>query len=80
MILKFYAVKDELSNTFLAPVLMNSEAEAQRQFKTQINTIPIWKENSEDFSLYELGEFNDETGELIGHIEKLTGGRSVKNA
>ena len=77
MILEFYAVKDELSNRFLAPVLMNSEAEAKRQFKSQINNIQIWKDNPSDFSLYCLGSFNEETGQLIGSPVKLVGGRSV---
>lgn len=77
MILEFYAVKDELSNRFLAPVLMNSESEAKRQFKSQINNIQIWKDNPADFSLYCLGKFNDETGELTGSPIKIVGGRSV---
>ena len=77
MVLEFYAVKDELSQTFLSPVLMNSEAEAKRQFKSQINNIPIWKDNPSDFSLYCLGSFNQETGELIGSPTKIVGGRSV---
>lgn len=80
MVLKFFAVKDELANRFLAPTLMNSEAEAKRQFKSQINNIQMWKDNPSDFSLFALGEFNDETGELISKVEKLAGGRSVADA
>ena len=77
MILDFYSVKDELSNRFLAPVLMMSEDEAKRQFKSQINHIEIWKDNPSDFSLYCLGSFNEETGQLIGSPTKIVGGRSV---
>lgn len=80
MVLKFFAVKDELANRFLAPTLMSSEAEAKRQFKSQINNIPMWKDNPSDFSLFALGEFNDETGELTSKVEKLAGGRSVADA
>lgn len=79
MILNFYAVKDELANRFLAPTLMNSEAEAKRQFKSQINNINLWKDNASDFSLFALGTYNDETGELICKVEKITGGRAVLN-
>lgn len=78
MILEFYAVKDELAGKFLSPTLMNSEPEAKRQFKAQINNIDIWKDNPSDFSLFRLGTFNTETGELTSNIEKLVGGRSVK--
>lgn len=77
MILEFYVVKDELAGTFLAPTLMNNEELAKRQFKTQINTIELWKQNSSDFSLYRLGTFNDETGEIKYNPEKIVGGRSV---
>lgn len=79
MILNFYAVKDELANRFLAPTLMNSEAEAKRQFKTQINNIDLWKDNASDFSLFALGTYNDETGELNSNVEKITSGRAVLN-
>lgn len=79
MILDFYAVKDELANRFLSPNLMNNEELAKRQFKTQINNIELWKDNASDFSLFKLGTFNDETGEIIYKPEKIVGGRSVLN-
>ena len=80
MILTLYGVKDELADRFLNPVLMNSEAEAKRQFKSQINTLPIWKDNSGDFSLWRLGTFDDQNGLLLADPEKLINGRSVRDA
>ena len=77
MILEFYAVKDELANRFLSPVLMSNENEAKRQFKSQVNNIQIWKDNPSDFSLYCLGSFNEETGEIWYKPEKIIGGRSL---
>lgn len=79
MTTELYAVKDELSQMFLAPTTFNSEEEAKRMFKTQINTINLWKENSSDFSLFRIGTWNNETGELISNIEKIINGRSVLN-
>ena len=76
---EYYAVKDELSQMFLTPALFSSEEEAKRAFKTQINTITLWKENSSDFSLYRVGTWNTETGELTSKIEKIINGRSVLN-
>lgn len=78
MILNYYAVKDELANRFLAPTLMNNDELAKRQFKSQINNIELWADNPADFSLYRLGTYDDETGVMTSSIEKLVGGRSVK--
>ena len=58
---------------------MNNEDLAKRQFKSQINNIQLWKDNPSDFSLWRLGKFNDETGEILYKPEKIVGGRSVLN-
>lgn len=72
------AVKDELTNTFLQPTFGDNLDSLKRIFKTQINTIPIWKDNPADFSLYMIGHFDQETGEIIPDIEKITGGYALK--
>lgn len=77
MKLEFYCVKDELANEFLLPGLFKDENLAKRSFKTEINTNPLWKDNSSDFSLFRLGTFDNETGEIKSHVEKIIGGRSV---
>ena len=78
-VFKVVAVKDELTNSFLSPTFIESIEEAERLFSYQINTIGLWKENPEDFSLYHIGTFDQETGSLIGIAPvKVAGGRSVK--
>lgn len=72
-----YAVKDELTNMFFAPMYYKSEAEAKRHFKTQMNNNPDWKYNSSDYGFYKLGTFNDETGEFVSEVSKEINGRSV---
>lgn len=72
------AVKDEMSQVFLTPIFVKQIGEAQRSFEWQINNTPIWKDNPSDFSLYRLGFFDEETGEIIVDIEKLVNGRSVR--
>lgn len=72
------AVKDELTNTFLQPTFGDNIDALKRIFKTQINSLPIWKDNPADFSLYILGEFNQETGEILPRVEKITGGYALK--
>lgn len=76
-----YTVKDEMTSTFLNPSVIKTDQEAVRVFKYNINNTPIWKDNPEDFSLYKVGTFDDNTGTIIGVTpEKLAGGRSVKDA
>lgn len=79
MITTLYAVKDELTQTFLKPAHFDTEEEAKRMFKSQINNIELWKDNSSDFSLYKVGTWDNETGTLIPIIEKIINGRSVLN-
>ena len=73
-----YAVKDELTQKFLQPTFGENEDAVIRIFKTQINTLPIWKDNPADFSLYQVGEFTEETGEIIPCYHKIISGHSVK--
>ena len=81
MTYNIYTVKDELTGTFLNPSVINSDNEAKRIFKYQVNNTGVWKDNPEDFSLYKVATFDDETGTIVGiKPEKLCGGRSVKNA
>lgn len=75
--IKIYAVKDELTDTFLQPTFMDNDLEVTRIFEFQVNNTPLWKDNASDYSLYKLGMFNEQTGEIISKIEKLTGGRAV---
>lgn len=68
------AVKDDLTNVYMQPVFSESIPEIERIFKHQINTIPLWKENAKDFSLWTLGRFDDNTGEIISDVKKLNNG------
>ena len=71
------SVKDELTGTFLQPIFGESVEEITRVFKHNINSIPIWRTNPSDFSLYVLGRFNDNTGVLTPAIQKIVSGSSV---
>ena len=75
--INIYAVKDELTDTFLQPLFHESDLEVTRIFAYQINNTPIWKDNPADFSLYKLGKFNEETGEIESKVQRMTGGRAV---
>lgn len=78
-IARIYAVKDELTNTFLQPVFVEKENEIMRIFTYQINNTPIWKDNASDFSLFYLGTFDSESGTIIGDIpKKIISGHTVR--
>ena len=74
----FFAVRDELADTFYAPSLFNTEAEAKRNFATAINQNPIWHDNASDYSLFKLGTYDDTTGLITAELEKIVSGHSVK--
>lgn len=74
-------VRDELTGSFFQPNFFKgkeAKKQALRLFETQVNDNPIWRNNPNDFGLYKLGEFNEETGEIkVSKIEKLASGSSV---
>lgn len=87
MVFRMYSVKDELTGKFMQPLYVDVTEDiricdqiAIRQFKSQINNIQLWKDNANDYSLFLVGEFNDESGAKSVAIEKITSGRSVLDA
>ena len=77
MILGVYAVKDALQGRFMAPTFFDNEEVAIRQFRSNINNIPMWKENAADFQLYKLANFNDEIGEYEKDHHMIVNGKGV---
>lgn len=68
MIYKIVSIRDRAADTFIVPSFVSSIGAATRSFgdeinrkaeNNQINTHP------EDFDLYEVGAFDDETGEVM---------------
>lgn len=74
-------VRDELTGAFFQPNFFKGEKakeQALRLFETQVNDNPIWRNNPNDFGLYQLGEFNEETGKIkVSNIDKIASGSSV---
>ena len=76
-VFKIVAVKDELTESFLEPTFVGEIKEAERLFQYQINNIPLWKDNASDYSLYYLGDFDQETGCISSSLSKIASGRSM---
>lgn len=76
-----YSVKDEMTGKFMNPMFIEQDEVADnlatRQFKSNLNNISLWKDNPNDFSLYIVGFFDDETGAEACPITKVVSGRSV---
>ena len=73
MKMKFYAFHDALTNGYSQPFMQNNRAQAVRTARWKANESK--KNEIEDISLVELGEFDTETGEMTGavpeHIARL---------
>lgn len=82
MICEIYSVKDELNGTFHNPIFLQTgettERESIRLFRSQIINTPMWKDSSQDFTLYYLGAFDSKTGEFRNEKKEVINGTSVK--
>lgn len=80
MKLKMFAVKDTVQGELMNPFLLRNKEEAKRSFtqainsKTDTNIVNYYK----DMQLFELGEYNTTTGEIISKVEYICSGLDVK--
>ena len=61
MIYKMYSISDEL-NGFTPPIPILKEELAKRYFKDQMLGNPTMTNSPEDFSIWEVGKFDTESG------------------
>ena len=61
MIMTMYAIKDEL-NGFTTPIPFVNEELAKRYFKDHMIGNPTMQNSKEDFTLWETGTFDTESG------------------
>lgn len=63
--LKIFAVMDTKARAFDAPFVMRTNGEAERGFANIVNKADNkYSANPEDYHLFQLGEFNVETGQI----------------
>jgi len=85
MKLTLCTVKDRAADAYGRPMFVPSTGIAIRSFSDEINRQAEDNQmynHSDDFDLYELGEFDDNTGlfSLHDHPKLLTLGKQVKTA
>lgn len=81
MLKNVYAVKDELTG-YLNIMLFQSKEEAIRSFKIMVNDETcIFNLAAEDYSLYEVGMFDEQTGEIFSQpIKQVAKAKQLKGA
>lgn len=70
MILKMYAIKDEL-NGFTTPIPLPNDEIAKRYLLDQVKENPTIKNSPKDFSIWYVGEFDSELGRMLPDENKL---------
>lgn len=66
MVLKCVIVFDQKSESYESPQFVRATGEAIRTFQSMVNDgKSIFSKHPGDFILFELGEFNERTGEFI---------------
>lgn len=71
MKLTMCAVKDAVVGSFMQPFMQRNEEEAKRSFAFDIEQNAGKIPNVKDLQLFKLGEFDDESGEVVSKIEFL---------
>lgn len=66
------SVKDKVMGEMMTPQFVRNQEEAKRLFAYQLKSNPIWRENPEQFELYDLGLFDANSGNIIGNDEKFS--------
>lgn len=77
------AVRDTRVEVFGNPFFSRAPGQAMRDFMTRINTREegnALNTNPEDFELWKLGTFDDETGEIQTEPERLMRGIDARQA
>lgn len=68
MIKKIFTLLDSKAEMYLPPFVANTKAAAIREMQNVMrNPQTPMSMNKEDFSLWDLGTYNDNTGEIISH-------------
>lgn len=76
MILNLYAIKDELSE-FASPITIKDDENAKRYFRHIVSENKMMRDNPEDFSIWHIGTFSTETGQIaFRQPEKLEGAKA----
>lgn len=76
---KIYSVFDSKVGAYLQPMFFRSKGEAIRSFSTAVSdSAHDFNKYAEDFTLFELGEWDQEKGVLLPHPTALAVGKAIE--
>lgn len=79
-VLKLFAFFDQKAEAYLAPWTAPTRGHALRSFEDAVNDeSTLFHRHAEDFFLFELGEMDLVTGEIMLHAESLGNGVRFRN-
>lgn len=71
MKLPIYSIRD-VHTGFMTPTVDQNDASAMRNFGHAVmQSQSLMNSHPKDYSLYKVGEFDSDTGEISGHIPEL---------
>lgn len=79
--MKLYSILDRKSHTYGAPMMFDQDEIAKRTLKIALSENGLGKTIAlypEDFEVYCLGEFDQETGEVLPDIKFVTNVADLK--
>lgn len=75
--MKIYAFRD-IKIGFMEPFLQQNNQIAVRTFKATLeNTKSLMNAYKEDIELWQIGEYNEETGDILPEKEYIIGGKDI---
>ncbi len=82
MKLNVYAIKDIKLGKFAQPIIANNDEIMKRMLTAAVNSeeITALREFPEDFDLYKIGEYSEETGKITSKVEFITNAAMTKKS
>lgn len=73
-----YTVYDSKTEAYLPPFFMKTKGQAIRAFTDTVNNreSQFWQHPA-DFTLFEIGEYNEASGELLNHDANIPLGMAI---
>jgi len=79
MKLKIFVVYDTKAEAYMQPFFMASTGQALRTFEDTVNdTTTTFNKHSADFTLFEIGTFEDDTGSISMYESKTNLGTAIE--
>lgn len=76
--MKMYSVFDSQLGLYTKPYYARNRAEALRSFETAVNDPQVFGPIAEHLTLFEVGEFNEETSKITAYDAQISCGNGIE--